>query len=50
MTATEKSEQIIEVKDIDHEIEEFPASYFIEILLNNSEQRLYSVTIDYEYR
>jgi hypothetical protein len=49
VTGTGSDEQIIEVGNIDHTIEEFPASYFIEVLLSGSTHRLYSVAIDYTY-
>jgi hypothetical protein len=47
--ATGDGEQIIEVDNIGHAIEEFPASYFIEVMLSSTAQRLYSVAIDYTY-
>jgi hypothetical protein len=49
VTATGSDEQIIEVDNIDHTIEEFPASYFIEVLLSGSAHRFYSAAIDYTY-
>lgn len=49
VTATGGGVQNIEYGNIDHDIEEFPASYFIEVLLSNSEQHLYSVAIEYTY-
>ncbi len=48
-TATGDTDQIIEVAGIDHQVEEFPAAYFIEVLLGNTAQRLYSVAVDYTY-
>jgi hypothetical protein len=48
-TSTGEDDQIIQDDTIDHVIEEFPASYYIEVLLSEDEQRLYSVAIDYTY-
>ena len=48
-TSTGEGDQIIQDDTIDHVIEEFPASYYIEVLLSEDEQRLYSVAIDYTY-
>ena len=49
VTGTGSDEQVLEFDNINHALEEFPAAYFIEVLLGNTAQRLYSVAIDYTY-